>query len=115
MGEHPSPAGLDVGRDRSQAVDAARGEDDVGAGFGERHGEPRAEAGGRAGDDGDLVVESETIQNGHGDSPTPLVRAGSLVARTSLKIGICFHSAIGAEPAASGTLTDGSASPVRWM
>ena len=47
-----------------ELVDAARAEDDVGARLGEGLSERDAEAGGGAGDDGDLAVEAERVEDG---------------------------------------------------
>ena len=49
-----------------QAVGAAGADGDVGARLGEADGERGAEAGGGAGDDGDLAVEPEAVEDGHG-------------------------------------------------
>ena len=74
VGEHPPPARLDIDSDRDESVGPSSGENDVGAHFGECHGEPPAKARGSPGDDGGLAVEEETIQNGHGDSPLTVDR-----------------------------------------
>jgi hypothetical protein len=47
----------------------AGGDDDVRAGLGQPAGEVDAEAGRGAGDDGDLAVEAEAIQEAHGLAP----------------------------------------------
>ncbi len=64
---HPLGGGL-------QAVGATGADGDVGARLGEPDGERGAEAGGGAGDDGDLAVEPEAIEDGHAADVT--VRCG---------------------------------------
>ena len=60
-----APAGaLDQRRGVGQPVHAASAERDVGARLGERLGERDAQPAGGAGDDGDLAVESESVEDG---------------------------------------------------
>jgi hypothetical protein len=61
-----APQPLDGGAGLLQALDAAGGDDDVGAGLGQAAGEVDAEPGRGAGDHGDLAVEAEAIQDAHG-------------------------------------------------
>ena len=51
-----------------EPVGAAGADDDVGAGLGQAGGERGPEAGGGAGDDGDLAVEPEAVEDCHGSA-----------------------------------------------
>ena len=59
---------LDLVRGLLQPVGAAGADGDVGAGLGQPDGERGPEAGGGAGDDGDLAVEAKFVQYRHGQT-----------------------------------------------
>ena len=64
------PAGVaDPLGDLLELVRGARGDDDVGAGLGERDGGGGADAAAGAGDDGDVVGEGEPVEDAHDEPP----------------------------------------------
>ena len=62
---------------RLELVDPPRAEDHVGPRLGERVGERDAQAAGGAGDDDDLVVETEEVQEAHGATLATYCAAGT--------------------------------------
>ena len=64
VGQRLAAGALDQRRGVGQPVHAASAQRDVGAGLGERLRERDAQPAGGAGDDGDLAVESESVEDG---------------------------------------------------
>jgi hypothetical protein len=62
-GHRAAVDGLDGFRGLGEPLRSSGAQDDVGAGVGERHGEPCDEARARARDDGDPAVEPEQVEN----------------------------------------------------
>ncbi len=67
-GDAAAPDRVDLAFDLLEAVDATGAEHHVGTGVSQGLGETGTEAGGGAGDDGDLPVKPELIQHTHGSS-----------------------------------------------
>src|SRR6478752_2622619 len=100
-GDHQAaaPGRADLLRDHLELLGGACGNEHVGAGLGERDGGGGAEAAARAGDDGDLVGDRETVDDAHLlTSPRPVISGRS--------------SAVTRPPGAATTA--GTAFTIRW-